>query len=366
MRPKLAILLAGLMVVLLVVPACNKSDDDPPPPPPTYADLYDDGESFRSFSPTTLAPGTPIDVSTDIRNGGDGAAGTFQVDFYASTNTIISIADTYLGSVTIGSIAAGAYADCDLVGGSTGSLNYGQTYNIGWIIDANDNIGESDETNNTAYLTSYQLTTIAGSGTYTRVTFTGAMTSVASGSTMLFDGNSASYDDQEAVVTLPFTFRFYGNNYTSCRVSTNGYITFGSDGTDLSNDPIPSTNLPNDTIALFWDDLIVAYGNTGTPDQIYYRVDGTSPNRVFTVEYYSVSRYTEANDTFLYGQIKLYETLDRVELIYDSLQDWTGVSTNVSCTSGMENSTGTNGDEAAVGSPSISSPPTVNYRFTHN
>ncbi|MHC5036841.1 MAG: CARDB domain-containing protein [Planctomycetota bacterium] len=366
MKFNFSILLVGLMVALLVVPACKKSEDDPPPPPPTYPDLYDDGEAYRSFTPQGLNTGTPIDVSTDIRNGGDGASGSFVVDFYASTNNIISTLDNYLGSVSVGSIAGTAYADCDLIGGDTSGLSAG-TYYVGWIIDANDDSFETDETNNTAYLTSYQL--LVGNPsvtTYTTATFALGMTSVASGATMLYDGTSMAYDDQSSTVTLPFAFRFFGNWYTSCRVSTNGYLTFGTDGTDLSNDAIPTATMPNNLIALFWDDLIVATGNTGSTDQIYYRVDGSAPNRVFTLEYWSVSRYTEPNNTFLYGQIKLHEGINRVELCYDTLQDWTGVSVNVSCTSGIENSGGTNGYQGAPGSPNISTPPTSNYRFTHD
>lgn len=64
-------------------------------------------------------------------------------------------------------------------------------------------------------------------------------------------------DDSSAPVTLPFTFPFFENNYTNLLISSNGYITFGTNGTSLSNTNIPNTNDPNDIISLFWDDLTV-------------------------------------------------------------------------------------------------------------
>ncbi len=64
---------------------------------------------------------------------------------------------------------------------------------------------------------------------------------------------------------LPFGFPFYGQLKHQARISTNGYITFGEDGVDYSNDPIPSPFQPNDLIAIFWDDL-----NGANADFYYY------------------------------------------------------------------------------------------------
>ncbi|RMD64815.1 MAG: choice-of-anchor D domain-containing protein, partial [Planctomycetota bacterium] len=72
-------------------------------------------------------------------------------------------------------------------------------------------------------------------------------------------------DDDFIEVTLPFTFSFYGVDHTLIKISSNGYLTFGPDGTDFSNDPIPDPNDPNDFIAPFWDDLNPSQGG-----MIYY------------------------------------------------------------------------------------------------
>ena len=56
-------------------------------------DLYDDGDSWSNFNPDTVSPGDAWEAHFDIRNGGAADAGGFQVDFYASTNDIISAGD---------------------------------------------------------------------------------------------------------------------------------------------------------------------------------------------------------------------------------------------------------------------------------
>ena len=62
-------------------------------------------------------------------------------------------------------------------------------------------------------------------------------------------------DNNWGNVPMNFNFEFYGNTYTSIYISTNGYLDFGTDHWDSSNDNIPNTNNPNNYIAPFWDDL---------------------------------------------------------------------------------------------------------------
>ncbi len=78
-------------------------------------------------------------------------------------------------------------------------------------------------------------------------------------------------------VELPFGFPFYGDLKHQARISTNGYITFGEDGVDYSNDPIPSPFQPNDLIAIFWDDL------NGANADFYHYYDEESDK--FIVQY---------------------------------------------------------------------------------
>lgn len=52
------------------------------------------------------------------------------------------------------------------------------------------------------------------------------------------------------------------------KISSNGYLTFGDDGSDYGNDPIPDDYEPNDFIAPFWDDL-----NPGSGGDVYSYFD---------------------------------------------------------------------------------------------
>lgn len=72
-------------------------------------------------------------------------------------------------------------------------------------------------------------------------------------------------DDQNTSVSLPFTFCFYGQNYTSCNVSINGNIQFGtSNSTAFSSVGFPTTTVK--MIAPFWSDPEVNISSGG----IYY------------------------------------------------------------------------------------------------
>lgn len=70
-------------------------------------------------------------------------------------------------------------------------------------------------------------------------------------------------DDQfTGSIALPFTFDFFENSYTDFFISSNGKIRFGSGSADFTNDSLPSTNIPNNYIAFFWDDIDPGIGGT--------------------------------------------------------------------------------------------------------
>jgi hypothetical protein len=134
-------------------------------PPTDKADLTDDGQTWSGFSPTTVKRGqTSFTVWCDVRNFGTASSGDFYVDYYASTNTIISTADYLIGWDYISNVNAFAYADSDWTGTFPSSVPVG-TYWIGWIIDSLSYVPEFDENNNIAYKNSYQLN--VGPATYT-------------------------------------------------------------------------------------------------------------------------------------------------------------------------------------------------------
>ncbi|RKY97476.1 MAG: hypothetical protein DRQ10_08540, partial [Candidatus Hydrothermota bacterium] len=100
-------------------------------------------------------------------------------------------------------------------------------------------------------------------------------------------------DDDNMVVSLPFTFKFYGVNYNQITVCSNGWIALGTESsTSYSNDPIPNGDSPNNIVAAFWCDL-----NPSAGGQIAYYHD--TINHRFIVEYYQVPHfYNSAPETF--------------------------------------------------------------------
>jgi hypothetical protein len=61
--------------------------------------------------------------------------------------------------------------------------------------------------------------------------------------------------DGNAAVTLPFTFRFYGTDFTQVRVHANGFIIFGTEASsEFGPYPIPATPVPNNFMAPFFQD----------------------------------------------------------------------------------------------------------------
>ena len=69
--------------------------------------------------------------------------------------------------------------------------------------------------------------------------------------------NMASGDDQvSGAFNLDFTFTFYGEDFTSARMATNGCLHFGSSGSycnDYTPDPLPEITY---TLYPFWLSLI--------------------------------------------------------------------------------------------------------------
>jgi hypothetical protein len=104
-------------------------------------------------------------------------------------------------------------------------------------------------------------------------------------------------DDQTVQVTLPFTFRYYGVNYTQISVCSNGWIAMGSQtSTDWSNSGIPNADGPAAMVAGLWDDLYPAY--SGYAADIYGYNDVA--NHRYVVEFFRVPHisYPTTEETF--------------------------------------------------------------------
>jgi MYXO-CTERM domain-containing protein len=105
-------------------------------------------------------------------------------------------------------------------------------------------------------------------------------------------------DDSDALIALPFPFRYYGVDYTSVAVGTNGYVSFDGSASSLGNTALPSGGSPGNLIALWWDDLITNGAST--------HLEGTAPNRVFIIQYTTVQRFSGSGGSPKF-QLWLYE-----------------------------------------------------------
>ncbi|MEO0290436.1 MAG: nidogen-like domain-containing protein [candidate division WOR-3 bacterium] len=170
------------------------------------------------------------------------------------------------------------------------------------------------------------FTSSGGSVTYTvqNVSYTWDNTTTSTGLTG---------DDQTKQFTLPFSFPFYGKNYSSVYICTNGFLSFTSNSNKYTPDPIPNTNAPNALIAVFWRDLNPAAGGGSIT---YY-----SGSDKFVVTWDNIKNYSNSNRQSF--QVVLYPN-GNIEFRYKS------ITNDYTTTRGVENENGTAG--VTVSTPS--------------
>jgi len=121
-------------------------------------------------------------------------------------------------------------------------------------------------------------------------------------------------DTNSALITLPFQFTFFGNNYTQLSVSTNGYIDFRTESAGQFspyqfNSQIPDVSFPvkNSILGCFHD-----LDNSNAEGTITYSIIGTAPYRRLVVMFNNNSQFQcEALKSSF--QIILYETLNIID-----------------------------------------------------
>ena len=139
------------------------------------------------------------------------------------------------------------------------------------------------------------------------------------------------------IVTGPFpigfSFPFFdGITYDQIWVSSNGWCSFSSQTSSAySNYSIPNSNIPNNIVALLWDDL-----NLNSSGNIYYYHDAA--NSRFIVSYDAVPYYSGGGAVSAQFHLYYYGAVD---MMFGTL------SGNLnSCTVGLENAAGSDGIQA--------------------
>ena len=147
---------------------------------------------------------------------------------------------------------------------------------------------------------------------------------------------TAINDALSSAINIGFTFTYQTVAYTQFKASTNGFITFNIANTLAQ----PTNNLKTSTersiVAPLWDD-----NQTGASGNVNYKLTGTSPNRVLTIEWkalrWNKSGYSAGT---IDVQTKLYETTNIIEFVYNrgTYQSF-GNSTGIGASIGLNGST---------------------------
>ncbi|MDP9279914.1 MAG: HYR domain-containing protein [Gemmatimonadota bacterium] len=155
-------------------------------------------------------------------------------------------------------------------------------------------------------------------------------------------------------VNLGFDFNFYGKNYSTVNVYSNGFLMFGQGIKDPrglgfnKGGPIPSAALPNNIIAFAWMDWVpdTAHVKGG----IRWARRGVAPNRRFVLQFNNVPEYAKFGKTpgYVLSQVVLTEGSNEITIYtYMMYSNTLGMT----ITQGIENADGTKalwGDSVVV------------------
>jgi len=140
-----------------------------------------------------------------------------------------------------------------------------------------------------------------------------------SGGTVL--GTATNDNESFNAIPLGFTFTYNSVAYTDVSVQTNGFLAMGLEAL-TSNQAISSATGTNNIVAALNRDI--KSRDTG---ELMYLLSGTSPNRVFTVQWKHYRRVATAtaNDDITF-QIQLQENGNKVSFVYGPVTSVTSVS----------------------------------------
>jgi hypothetical protein len=284
-----------------------------------------------------LDPSETADLVVTVLNEG-GADAENVTATLTSSSPGISITDNSGSFGTIGIGNTGSNSSDPFTVYAASSIPFGTLVNFtvavqaGVCVDTFDfsiRVGRSVPTDTNYYYAFYSGGPHAQSPTYSWFAIDSTQTANAGVSLDLIR-------NQTAVVDLPFTFRFYGNDYNRISICSNGWISMDStDSYDFSNTSIPNIDGPPSMIAGIWDYL--EPGTAGQPGDIYYYYDAA--NHRFIVEFYMIEHYPTLghHETF---EIILYDPVYNPTPTGDGeilVQYLTALQLSTSVTIGIEN-----------------------------
>jgi len=165
----------------------------------------------------------------------------------------------------------------------------------------------------------------ATTGTYTAIKGTAITPAQLTTGTL---ASPATDDGYKNAIPIGFSFNYNGTSYTTINACTNGFAALGTPFAPTASTTNPIYNSQHDLsgtlgssdtlyrpiIAPFWADLDVQTAAAG--GGMTYKLTGTAPNRVFTLQWTSVKWDFGATAGCMGIQLKLYETTNVIQFLY--------------------------------------------------
>lgn len=172
-----------------------------------------------------------------------------------------------------------------------------------------------------AQVSAYNFT--QSTGTYTAITG-GTVVATATGTSGAASLDDVIYDLPAG--TIPFTFTYDNIAYTGCKISTNGFITFGTTapsatGSTTGYTPLSATTAYSGAASPIGRNLNAYFftGNAAQTGEIRYQTLGSTPNRTFVIQFKNFKTFNTSGATFgpvLNFQVRLSETSNAITFVY--------------------------------------------------
>ena len=193
-------------------------------------------------------------------------------------------------------------------------------------------------------------------GTYAFANTTGAYTSIVGQSGTAAVTLSSMDDSISSAQTLPFTFNYGGNSFTTFKISSNGWMQLGATSTATTN-YTPLSGTENNVIVPFSRDL---NGTLTTGTTYYVQTVGSAPNRITKVQWTAVKSFSSTvNPETANFQVWLYEGSNIVELRYGSFTSASARTTSGTCQVGLRGASNVTADIRSLSNTGSWATPTV-------
>ncbi|MBL0181698.1 MAG: hypothetical protein IPP96_05135 [Chitinophagaceae bacterium] len=158
----------------------------------------------------------------------------------------------------------------------------------------------------------------------------------------VFQTGSGWDDAVSGTITIPFSFNYNNQNYTTLTINTNGFITLGGSSGAASYCGLQGS--PANSIAGYGTDLRGASATS----TIQYGVVGSSPSRQFVIQWDDCRHFFSATTNHWSFQIILNETSNEIQVVMGSFTVTTTHGAN-NCADAL----GESGDVGLLGSSAL-------------